>query len=254
MEPCCALTLTRARHWLAHLSCPLARFSLSALTRSTDPPRPLAPMVSLPCSAAEFQAWRWCGVIVGGALGAMGRFAVGNGILAWRKRRAGAREAARAAQARGEATQADLAVRNVDIAPPPAPRPTSWFSPIPFPLATFVCNVLGCLLVGCLFGLFLLGEDAAQRRVHTRDPGSFTLLEVSFGLCGPWKTFLVTGVIGAFTTMSSLALEFVTFHRAKRTLQGVTYLMLSTTVGMAAVVFGFACTRRFQDFTMHTNR
>jgi CrcB protein len=208
-------------------------------------------MSLLPCSAPEFQAWRWSGVLIGGAIGAVARFAIGNAVSAWRKKHAAAKDAAAAAQARGEAGTPPLADSSI-AAPPPVE--TSWYAPLPFPLATFLCNIIGCLLIGILFGLFILGEEVAQARVHTSNPiSSVTLLDISFGLCGPWKTFFVTGIVGAFTTMSSLALEFVTFRRATMTRQGVVYLLLSSVLGMSALGFGFACTRRFRDFSMHTN-
>ncbi len=85
-----------------------------------------------------------------------------------------------------------------------------------FPLSTFLINVAGCLLIGVLGGL---GE-----RHHIT-------LEA--------KLFLMTGVLGGFTTFSAFGLE--TMSLIKRGDVGIAalYAGLSVALGVAAVWAGF---------------
>ncbi len=85
-----------------------------------------------------------------------------------------------------------------------------------FPLSTFLINVAGCLLIGVLGGL---GE-----RHHIT-------LEA--------KLFLMTGVLGGFTTFSAFGLE--TMSLLKRGDVGIAalYAGLSVALGVAAVWAGF---------------
>ena len=88
--------------------------------------------------------------------------------------------------------------------------------PMKFPLSTFLINVAGCLLIGVLGGL---GE-----RHHIT-------LEA--------KLFLMTGVLGGFTTFSAFGLE--TMSLIKRGDVGIAalYACLSVALGVAAVWAGF---------------
>lgn len=90
-----------------------------------------------------------------------------------------------------------------------------------FPTATFAVNVLGCALIGVIAGLV------------TRQAGS-----------PPWlgpnaKAFLMTGVLGGFTTFSAFGLE--TFHLLRRgdLLTAGGYVGATVVLGLVAVWLGF---------------
>lgn len=94
---------------------------------------------------------------------------------------------------------------------PPAPH--GW------PTATFLTNLLGALLLGVLLeGLARLGPDPGARRVVRLGVG--------------------TGVLGAFTTYSTLATEAVLLGRDGRTGLAVTYGLVSAVAGYGAAAAG----------------
>lgn len=85
------------------------------------------------------------------------------------------------------------------------------------PLATLLANLLGCLVIGVLAQL----------------PGL---------AAGPsWlRPFLITGVLGGFTTFSALALEFGVLAQAGQVLIAGAYLVLTLAGGLTAVSIGRA--------------
>lgn len=88
-----------------------------------------------------------------------------------------------------------------------------------WPTATFVTNLLGALLLGVLLeGLARLGPDAGARRVVRLGVG--------------------TGVLGAFTTYSTLATEAVLLGRDGRPGLAVAYGLLSAVAGYGAAAAG----------------
>ena len=107
----------------------------------------------------------------------------------------------------------------------------------PFPLSTFVSNILGCLLIGLLSIL-----------LPALLPSSHSLLL--------WRSLLVTGLLGALTTMSSFVLDSAELWQHQRSrLQGeigvvviqagegrewvgVLYWLLTNVGGIALVVIG----------------
>ncbi len=85
-----------------------------------------------------------------------------------------------------------------------------------FPLGTFAINVAGCLAVGVLAG-------AAER----------------FDLFGPdARLFLVTGLLGGFTTFSAFGFETTLLLRRGEPLVAATYAGASVLFGIAAVWLG----------------
>ena len=84
-----------------------------------------------------------------------------------------------------------------------------------FPWATFAVNGLGCLLIGVLAG-------AAAR----------------MPLAEPARLFLMTGVLGGFTTFSAFGLESVTLLRRGDWEVALAYAGGSVLVGLAAVWLG----------------
>jgi len=88
-----------------------------------------------------------------------------------------------------------------------------------FPLGTFRVNCLGCLIIGALVALM---ERRAILTAETR-------------------LFLLTGVLGGFTTFSAFALESVLLLRKGEIAIPVFYAVASVLGGFLAVWLGFKC-------------
>jgi len=87
-----------------------------------------------------------------------------------------------------------------------------------FPWGTLCANVVGCFLIGLLW---VLAERAA--------------LSPQAGL------FLLTGLLGAFTTFSTYSLESIILLRNGEVLRGFPNIVVSNGIGLIAVLAGFAC-------------
>jgi fluoride exporter len=100
----------------------------------------------------------------------------------------------------------------------------SWVAahwPRHFYLATFAVNLLGCLLIGLLSGLFLTRSDLP--------------LEL--------RTGLITGVLGGFTTFSSFSLEMLRLMEGGRAVEAFGYLAFSIIGGLLAAWAGLSLAR-----------
>lgn len=94
-------------------------------------------------------------------------------------------------------------------------------SPGGWPTATFVVNVLGSFLLGVLLeALLRRGEESRRGRLVRLGAG--------------------TGVLGGFTTFSSLALELERLLAAGQVTMAVAYGVLSVVLGLLACVAGVA--------------
>ena len=85
-----------------------------------------------------------------------------------------------------------------------------------FPLATFLVNVFGCLLIGILYAL---GEKG-----NILSPQS--------------RLLLVTGFCGGFTTFSTFAFENMNLLRVGDNFSFLLYAVGSVVLGIAAVYIG----------------
>lgn len=83
-----------------------------------------------------------------------------------------------------------------------------------FPWGTFAVNVIGCFIVGLLYGL-LEGESSHSTRL-----------------------FLITGFCGGFTTFSAFINENLCMADAKAYMVTVLYITLSVAVGLLLCYVG----------------
>lgn len=86
-----------------------------------------------------------------------------------------------------------------------------------FPFGTLSVNIIGCLMIGILFGI-------SER----------SLLGVE------WRMFLVTGCLGGFTTFSSFSIETVALIRVGQYWPAFTYIGVSVFVGLFATFLGIS--------------
>lgn len=85
-----------------------------------------------------------------------------------------------------------------------------------FPWATLTVNVIGCLFMGLLVGMF-------AERSHI----------------GPeLRTFLTTGILGGFTTFSAFSMDFVRLIENGEGAPAFTYVAASVLLSIGAVFAG----------------
>lgn len=92
-----------------------------------------------------------------------------------------------------------------------------------FPYATLIVNVSGSLLMGMLVAALAL----------VWNPGETTRL------------FLAVGVLGAFTTFSTFALDYALLYRHGELLLCALYVALSVSLSIMALFSGMALARLF---------
>ena len=85
-----------------------------------------------------------------------------------------------------------------------------------FPYETLTVNLIGCLLIGLLWGYF---ERMA--------------ISIEFRL------FLFTGVLGGFTTFSAFARENIQLFKMGEPLSAMAYILISNFLGLCLVAAGF---------------
>lgn len=90
-----------------------------------------------------------------------------------------------------------------------------------FPYGTFTVNILGCLIIGIVFGL--------GQRFEWLTPGL--------------RLFLATGFCGGFTTFSSFNLENANLLQNSNYLTFGIYAISSFTIGLLAVFGGITLTK-----------
>lgn len=85
-----------------------------------------------------------------------------------------------------------------------------------FPYATFVTNIIGCLLIGLFFG-YLEKQNAVSQDL---------------------KFFLITGLCGGYTTFSTFSNENVQLLQNNQILAAFLYISLSVFLGLMATWTG----------------
>ena len=90
-----------------------------------------------------------------------------------------------------------------------------------FPWATLAVNLLGCLMIGLLWGL--LSRNATETT--------------------SWGLFLTVGLCGGFTTFSTFSKEALTMLQTGNTWGFASYIALSVIIGIALVALGYHIAR-----------
>ena len=85
-----------------------------------------------------------------------------------------------------------------------------------FPYATFVTNIIGCLLIGLFFG-YLEKQNAVSQDL---------------------KLFLITGFCGGYTTFSAFSNENVQLLQSNQMVIAFLYISLSVFLGLMATWAG----------------
>jgi fluoride exporter len=91
-----------------------------------------------------------------------------------------------------------------------------------FPFGTLMVNIIGCFLIGLVFGL--------------TDRGNLTQ---------EWRLFLATGLLGGFTTFSAFSIESLSLFRDGQFFYATAYISSSVAVGIIATFIGFAIIKHF---------
>lgn len=86
-----------------------------------------------------------------------------------------------------------------------------------YPFGTFGVNIIGCFLIGIVYGLSEKGNINVE-----------------------WRLFLATGILGGFTTFSSFSNETVSMLRDAQYWQALSYVALSVIIGLAATFGGIS--------------
>lgn len=86
-----------------------------------------------------------------------------------------------------------------------------------FPYGTLSVNIIGCFLIGLVFGF-------SER--------SYISME--------WRLFLVTGLLGGFTTFSSFSNETIALIRDGQNWLALSYIASSVIVGLVATFAGIS--------------
>lgn len=85
-------------------------------------------------------------------------------------------------------------------------------------LGTFTSNIIGCFIIGLLFGLAINKTDALPQIL---------------------RLFIIVGILGSLTTFSTLNLEVFDFIRNGKLGFGILYMALSCVVGLFFTYLGY---------------
>ena len=84
-----------------------------------------------------------------------------------------------------------------------------------FPYGTLAVNLIGCLLMGIISGVFAFKEQSGQ-----------------------WQLFLATGIMGGFTTFSAFSLDAVLLWQRGQAGLAISYVLISVLGGLALLCAG----------------
>lgn len=86
-----------------------------------------------------------------------------------------------------------------------------------FPWSTLAINLVGCLMIGLLWGL--LSRNASESTT--------------------WGIFLTVGLCGGFTTFSTFSKEALTMLQCSNYIGFTSYIAISVLAGIALVALGY---------------
>lgn len=86
-----------------------------------------------------------------------------------------------------------------------------------FPWSTFGVNMIGCLLIGAVYSIL-----STQFKEHQY-----------------LSLFIITGILGGFTTFSSFALETQQLISQKEYFTAITYVVCSNVLGIIAAIISY---------------
>jgi CrcB protein len=87
-----------------------------------------------------------------------------------------------------------------------------------FPFGTFIGNLTGCFVIGCLLGL----SEKRQLGLETR-------------------LFFIIGLLGGFTTFSAFSAETHFLFRTGHFGIGISYVITSIVIGIGLTIIGHGC-------------
>lgn len=90
-----------------------------------------------------------------------------------------------------------------------------------FPWGTFSVNLTGSLIIGIVAGL-LTGQNVSDE----------------------WKLFVFAGLLGGFTTFSSLAIETLFLLKSGQYLIAAVYMVSTNIAGLLLAIAGFMASRK----------
>ena len=85
-----------------------------------------------------------------------------------------------------------------------------------WPVATLTANLLGCLMIGVLWGL--------QQKIEWMTPDV--------------RAFLIVGILGGFTTFSAFSVESMQMWREGNALWALAYVAVSVGAGLMLTLLG----------------
>lgn len=88
--------------------------------------------------------------------------------------------------------------------------------PSSFPYGTFVVNIVGCLLIGLIYGV-----SEKQQWLNEE-----------------WRLFLATGICGGFTTFSAFSIENIKLLQTGEIATALIYITASIALGLLATLGG----------------
>jgi fluoride exporter len=92
-----------------------------------------------------------------------------------------------------------------------------------FPYGTFVINITGSLVMGLIAGYLAFKGEASQ----------------------PWRLFIMTGILGGYTTFSAFSLDAVLLYERGELGVAAFYVLGSVVLSIAGLLAGLALVRHF---------
>ena len=90
-----------------------------------------------------------------------------------------------------------------------------------FPYHTFIINITGSIVMGLIAGYLAFKGEAAQ----------------------PWRLFVMTGILGGYTTFSAFSLDVVLLYERGETGLALLYVLGSVVLSIAGLFAGLALVR-----------